>query len=70
MPDNVHVLTLEPWVNGTHLLRLEHVYDAGEDQTLAQPATVELDVIFFKSLASQCSEQRNITSDEMTSQKF
>ena len=48
MPDNVHVLTLEPWVNGTHLLRLEHVYDAGEDQTLAQPATVELDVIFFK----------------------
>ena len=47
MPDNVHVLTLEPWVNGTHLLRLEHVYDAGEDQTLAQPATVELDVIFF-----------------------
>ena len=45
LPANVHILTLEPWRDGTHLLRLEHVYDAGEHATLAQDVTITLDVI-------------------------
>lgn len=45
LPDNVHILTLEPWKDGTHLLRLEHVFDFNEDATLSQPITVSLKVI-------------------------
>lgn len=43
LPDNVHMLTLEPWRDGTHLLRLEHVYDIGEHSTLSEPVTLILD---------------------------
>ncbi|XP_046463564.1 lysosomal alpha-mannosidase-like [Daphnia pulex] len=43
LPDNVHILTLEPWRDGTHLLRLEHVYDIGEHSTLSEPVTLILD---------------------------
>merc|ERR1712071_148007 len=46
LPDNVHILTLEPWKDGTHLLRLEHVFDIDEDAVLSQPATVNLDNLF------------------------
>ena len=46
LPDNIHILTLEPWGgDGTHLLRLEHVYDAGEHPTLSQPVDITLDVL-------------------------
>ena len=31
LAENVHILTLEPWSDGTQLLRLEHVYDVGEN---------------------------------------
>ena len=47
LQDNLHILTLEPWGtlgDATHLLRLEHVYDAGEHPTLSQPINVALDV--------------------------
>ena len=44
LPPNVHLLTLEPWRDGTHLLRLEHVYGVGESPTLSMPVTVQLDV--------------------------
>lgn len=43
LPPNVHLLTLEPWRDGTHLLRLEHVYGVGESPTLSMPVTVQLD---------------------------
>jgi len=34
LPANINILTLEPWKDGTHLLRLEHVVDIGEDPIL------------------------------------
>lgn len=46
LPANVHMLTLEPWRDGTHLLRLEHVYDIVEHPTLSEPVTLILDVSF------------------------
>jgi len=40
LAENVHILTLEPWSDGTQLLRLEHVYDVGENPILYNPATI------------------------------
>ncbi|XP_042239009.1 lysosomal alpha-mannosidase-like isoform X2 [Homarus americanus] len=42
LPANVHLLTLEPWTDGSLLLRLEHMYEAQESATLSNPVTVNL----------------------------
>jgi lysosomal alpha-mannosidase len=44
LQDNLHILTLEPFGDATHLMRLEHVYDAKEHPALSQPINVALDV--------------------------
>ncbi|GJQ83733.1 hypothetical protein Trydic_g20609 [Trypoxylus dichotomus] len=46
LPDNVQILTLEPWKANTFLLRLEHVLEKNEDPILSQPATVSLKNLF------------------------
>lgn len=45
LPSNVQILTLEPWRDGAHLLRLEHVFDVSEDASLSEPVTIDLEVI-------------------------
>ncbi|XP_042885144.1 lysosomal alpha-mannosidase-like isoform X3 [Penaeus japonicus] len=42
LPANVHLLTLEPFGTNTFLLRLEHMYEAGESKQHSQPASVNL----------------------------
>ncbi|XP_063233743.1 lysosomal alpha-mannosidase-like isoform X2 [Bacillus rossius redtenbacheri] len=46
LPRNVHVLTLEPWKDGTVLLRLEHIFQQSEDSSLSQAVTVNLQEFF------------------------
>ncbi|KAI4469648.1 alpha-mannosidase [Holotrichia oblita] len=46
LPDNVQILTLEPWKADTFLLRLEHVLEKSEDPILSQPVTVDLKNLF------------------------
>ena len=45
LPENVNLLTLESRNDGSYLIRLEHIYDDGEDAFLSQPVIVSLDVI-------------------------
>lgn len=45
LPANINLLTLEPWdAEGRLLVRLEHVYAIGEDDTYSKPVTVSLKV--------------------------
>lgn len=46
LPDNVHLLTMEPWDEGRILMRLEHFYAVGEDSLLAQPVTFSIKGLF------------------------
>ncbi|XP_067010796.2 lysosomal alpha-mannosidase isoform X2 [Anabrus simplex] len=46
LPINVQILTLEPWKNGTLLLRLEHILEKGEDPQLSKSVTVDLQKLF------------------------
>ncbi|XP_045462132.1 lysosomal alpha-mannosidase isoform X1 [Harmonia axyridis] len=46
LPKNVQILTLEPWIGTSLLLRLEHVLEKDEDSTLSQPAIVNLKALF------------------------
>ncbi|KAJ9579724.1 hypothetical protein L9F63_004650 [Diploptera punctata] len=45
LPQNIQILTLEPWKNSTLLLRLEHILEMGDESSL--PDTVQLS---FKNL--------------------
>ncbi|EFX74192.1 hypothetical protein DAPPUDRAFT_324586 [Daphnia pulex] len=46
LPVNVNLLTLETLNQGKYLMRLEHIYDVGEDSILSQPATVSIEGLF------------------------
>jgi len=47
LPENINLLTMEKHFDGTILIRLEHMYDAGEDDELSKPTTVSLDDLFL-----------------------
>ena len=42
LPDNIHILTLEPWKENQILLRLEHQFDIDEDPRLSLPVKVNI----------------------------
>ncbi|KAI4470603.1 alpha-mannosidase [Holotrichia oblita] len=46
LPNNVQILTLEPWTENKLLLRLEHIFSKDEDNVLSQPATVNIRNLF------------------------
>ncbi|ERL87070.1 hypothetical protein D910_04471 [Dendroctonus ponderosae] len=46
LPENVNILTLEPWADYTYLLRLEHIFEKNEDPELSSPVTVNLQELF------------------------
>lgn len=46
LPRNVQILTLEPWIGATILLRLEHILEKDEDPLLSQPAIIDLQGLF------------------------
>lgn len=53
MPDNVNLLTLENWSDGSYLIRLEHIYDLDEDDILSKPVTFSIQVILSNEM-NQC----------------
>lgn len=46
LPPSVHLLTLEPWTDGSLLLRLEHMFEAEESSGLSDPVTLNLQDLF------------------------
>lgn len=49
LPWNVNLMTLDKRIDGKYLLRLEHIFDAGEDTDLSKPVKTNLSqvVILF-----------------------
>ncbi|XP_012260438.2 lysosomal alpha-mannosidase isoform X2 [Athalia rosae] len=46
LPSNVRILTLEPWKDGHLLLRLEHIFEVGEDTRFSHPVEVNIKDLF------------------------
>jgi len=46
LPPNLHLLTLQTLASGKVLLRLQHLYAAGEDSTLSQSVSIDLASLF------------------------
>ncbi|XP_015589369.1 lysosomal alpha-mannosidase isoform X1 [Cephus cinctus] len=46
IPANIHILTLEPWKSNSILLRLEHIFEIGEDPRYSQPTEINIQDLF------------------------
>ncbi|KAL1517915.1 hypothetical protein ABEB36_001615 [Hypothenemus hampei] len=46
LPNNIHILTLEPWTQGNYLLRLEHNFEPDLDPILSRSVTIDLEDLF------------------------
>ncbi|GAB6024396.1 hypothetical protein CHUAL_009562 [Chamberlinius hualienensis] len=56
-PENVRLLTLEPWKDGKVLLRLEHFYEKSDDPSrLSLPVTVNVQNIFTDFIITSLTE--------------
>ena len=56
LPPSVHLLTVHSQGPSELLLRLAHLFEAGEDATLSAPVTLGLSTLFANSTLSSCVE--------------
>ncbi len=67
LPQNVHLLTLMDnslyGANGTLILRLSHLFEAGEDPVLSGPVTVQLDQLVAHVRITSCTEM-SVTANQ------
>ncbi|XP_035775636.1 lysosomal alpha-mannosidase-like [Anopheles albimanus] len=47
LPPNVNLLTLEPWKDGTVLVRFEHLFEQGEDPVFSKPIQFNIRNVLF-----------------------
>ncbi|XP_025208867.1 lysosomal alpha-mannosidase-like isoform X1 [Melanaphis sacchari] len=48
LPNNIQLLTLEPWKDGSVLLRFEHIFEYNEDKNLSTPVVLDIQDLFTK----------------------
>ncbi|KAK1303873.1 hypothetical protein QJS10_CPB11g01988 [Acorus calamus] len=73
LPPNVAIITLQELEDGSVLLRLAHLYEAGEDAKYSRIAKVELKKIFSQKLIKQVKEtslSTNQAKSEMKTMKW
>ncbi|XP_051165376.1 lysosomal alpha-mannosidase [Leptopilina boulardi] len=56
LPSNVQILTLEPWKDGTVLLRLEHIFESGESGKYSIPVDVNIQDLFSAFIVTSVRE--------------
>ena len=56
LPANVHLLTTQALSPSLLLLRLAHLFEAGEDAVLSAPVTLNLSTLFAKRTLAGCQE--------------
>lgn len=48
LPNNIQLLTLEPWKDESVLLRFEHIFEYNEDKNLSTPVVLDVQDLFTK----------------------
>ncbi|XP_038973707.1 alpha-mannosidase-like isoform X1 [Phoenix dactylifera] len=69
LPPNVALITLQVLDDGTVLLRLAHLYEAGEDVQYSTMAKVELKRVFAKKMIKELKETSLSTNQEKSEMK-
>eukprot|EP01018_Ginkgo_biloba_P017384 Gb_01270 [translate_table: standard] len=69
LPKNVAIITLEELEDGSVLLRLAHLYEAGEDVELSKVTEVELKNVFANRKISKITEMSLSANQEKSKMK-
>ncbi|KAJ4981710.1 hypothetical protein NE237_032547 [Protea cynaroides] len=64
LPPNVALITLQEVGDGTVLLKLAHLYEAGEDPVYSKMAKVEVKKIFTRNVIKEMKEMSLSTNQE------
>ncbi|XP_029036014.2 lysosomal alpha-mannosidase isoform X2 [Osmia bicornis bicornis] len=64
LPPNVHILTLEPWKDGTILLRLEHIFELGETESFSKPVEINI-ADLFSSFTIRSVEETTLGGNQL-----
>ncbi|XP_057868913.2 alpha-mannosidase isoform X2 [Cryptomeria japonica] len=70
LPKNVAIITLEELEDGSVLLRLAHIYEAGEDAVYSNIAAVELKMLFPNKMISELTEMNLSANQEKSVMKL
>ncbi|XP_037040043.1 lysosomal alpha-mannosidase isoform X1 [Bradysia coprophila] len=73
LPQNVNLMTLEPWKENSFLLRFEHILEGHDDPEYSKPAMFNLKDVFHNFDISEIREttlSANQWKDEATRMKF
>lgn len=73
LPQNVNLMTLEPWKENSILVRFEHILEANEDPEYSKPAMFNLKDVFHNFDISEIREttlSANQWKDEANRMKF
>ncbi|XP_050518488.1 lysosomal alpha-mannosidase [Diabrotica virgifera virgifera] len=74
LPENVNILTFEQWINGTYLLRLEHIMEQDDDTELSKSIDVNIAKAFkhfdIKSMAETTLAANQLLSDYQKKTKY
>ncbi|KAJ8940812.1 hypothetical protein NQ314_010570 [Rhamnusium bicolor] len=63
LPDNVNILSLEPWKESSYILRLEHIMAKDEDINYSKEVTVDISEIFSPYTISSIRETTLAAND-------
>ncbi|EFJ24866.1 hypothetical protein SELMODRAFT_100184 [Selaginella moellendorffii] len=69
LPDNVALLTIQELEDKSILVRLAHLFEAGEDDTLSKPANVQLKQLFWHWEIQGVNELSLSTNQDKSSMK-
>ncbi|KAJ8915809.1 hypothetical protein NQ315_004621 [Exocentrus adspersus] len=56
LPENVNILTFEPWGDESYILRLEHILEKDEDPSLSNNTVVDLNAVFNSVMIHEITE--------------
>lgn len=61
---NIHLMTYEPWKDGSQLIRLEHIFEQNEDTIYSTPVTINLKDIFGGKLNYSQVYETNLAANQ------
>lgn len=67
LPQNVYMMTLEPWRDNSYLVRFEHLLEKDEDATYSKPATFDLLDVFGKLFDIESVRETNLAANQWLS---
>ncbi|XP_074026193.1 lysosomal alpha-mannosidase isoform X2 [Leptinotarsa decemlineata] len=63
LPDNINILTFEPWKGNTYLLRLEHIMEKNEDAQLSDKVILENIQNIFKHFRIEKMDETTLAAN-------